>query len=116
MITRAAASAAWTRATAAASVTRQRRWRSPLRSRASARPPPPPPPLAQPRVQRGARPRVLVAVVPGVRDANDVGGTHRVQRVLLLGADLIVRRRDALADLWLPADRVAITAERPNAH
>ncbi len=76
----------------------------------------PPHPLGQPRVQRGARPRVLVAVVPGVRDANDVGGTHRVQRVLLLGADLIVRRRDDLADLSLPADRVAITAERPNAH
>ena len=77
----------------------------------------PPHAVGQPRLEGRARRRVPVTVVVlRERQADDVGGTHRVQRVLLLGADLIVRRGHDLADLALAADGVAVAAKGTDAH
>ena len=79
-----------------------------------------PQPLGEPRVERRARPRVLVGaalrLIAWIRDADDVRRAHRIEKILLLGADLIVRRRDDLAEIALAIDRIAVTVERPHAH
>ena len=51
-----------------------------------------------------------------IRDADDVRRAHRIEKILLLGADLIVRGRDDLAEIALAIDRIAVAVERPHAH
>src|SRR5207247_7357807 len=78
----------------------------------------PPDPARQPGVEDLARAGVLVdtPLVPGERHAHDVLRAHRIEALLALGADLVVRRRDDRRHIAARAEGVAVAAERRHVH
>src|SRR5437773_2508644 len=78
----------------------------------------PPDPARQPGVEDLARAGVLVdtPLVPGERHAHDVLRAHRIEALLALGTDLVVRRRDDRRHIAARAEGVAVAAERLDVH
>src|SRR5437867_4044718 len=76
----------------------------------------PPYAFAQPAVEHVARPTVLVRRVFRVRHANDVVRAERVEAVLGLGADLIVRRRDDRGEVARHVAGVSVAAKGLDLH